>query len=566
MLAAVQVGASLGWKEVALRAIALGALALLLWAPAPASRAAVASSAESTRRAEVSVPAEPLSPWSALDEEIERLVARGELPLEAWVFRPVDRGELAAWLRASAPSSARGGESIARQRLAAHLRWDAETWLTRAGTEPGERRPGSLISYCAGERQLHIAPYVRLMPTLRDGKEAAWTDSSRVGVRGVFYSGSTWVISAGLFAAEVAGGRRFADPLLAGTDFILHEEQLTVSARAGMLRLRAGRDWHRWGPGVSGTLLLSDDGAPFNFVEYQLRLGKALRFLALSGATSYHQRRYLAAHRLTWTPLPELSLSFAEGARYEANAPHLLYALGCMPYTLIERLDLQDNLSDPTRDAQRNNVLWSFDAVWRLHTGWLLYAELLADDIATESSDMPTRGGYQVGMTWAPLWRGWDWTLGAEYTRVSNYTYSVYYQDLCKCDWEHQGRPVGYAYGPDVAVLLLRVAVAPMRAWGGGAWLRYAAKGSGEIGRPWVPTASGCQVDEDPDCGPVSAWSLSGSIARDMLLGIAAHYRPGPLLRCGVWCEVQRTRRGNPEPRTSEWHSRLGITVSLGAH
>ncbi|MFC1573382.1 capsule assembly Wzi family protein, partial [Candidatus Eisenbacteria bacterium] len=392
-----------------------------------------------------------------------------------------------------------------------------------------------------------------------------WTPATRVGVRGALYLGRSLVVSGGLFAAEMEDGRRFADPLVAGSDLILHEEEMTLSARVGGLRLRMGRDRHRWGPGVSGSLLLSDAGEPFSFAEYQVRLGSQLRFLALTGSTSPHQKRYLSAHRLCWTPTPGFSLSLSEGARYQANSPHLLYAVGFVPYTLVERLDFQDTLGDSTREEQRNNVLWAIDAVWRPRSELMIYAELLADDIAMTSSKMPTRGGLQGGLTFAPSWRSWDWTLAAEYTRVSNYTYSVYYQDQCLCDWEHQEDSIGYEFGPDVETLFLRCNVDPVEMWGGRLWLRHVRKGEGQIGQPWKPVGTINCSDGDPDCGDVDAWKLSGTVERTTVIGLELQWRPGPFTRVSTWFEAVHIRRPSHNPSSDSYlGSRLGCTLNLG--
>jgi hypothetical protein len=166
--------------------------------------------------------------------------------------------------------------------------------------------------------------------------------------------------------------------------------------------------------------------------------------------------------------------------------------------------------------------MWSADAVWRAGPHLLLYAEVLADDIATESADMPTRGGAQAGARFAPRWRGWDWTLEGEYTRVSNYAYSVFYQDLCQCDWEHQGEPLGYALGPDVENLRLGARVAPSAAWSARAWLQVTHKGEGAIGKPWRPPACGCE--RRAPC----AWSLSGEVTRATTLGAGLKRRLWP--------------------------------------
>jgi hypothetical protein len=507
--------------------------------------------------ADSSYPPEPLSPWTALDADIEHLVARGELPIEALSFRPVDRGDLAAWVKRDSFASP------SRQRIAGALQWEMQHWLGSGASEifeaakpsPGlpARPRGALLQFANGEDLLHIAPYLRFAPTFESGRKPQWSDSSRLGFRAVFYAGRSLVISSGFHAAVIEGRERFADPLIADTDLILHADEVTLSARLGVLRLRLGRDRHHWGPGVSGSLLLSEQAEPFDFVEYQLRLGERFRFLALTGMTdraaSFSSganpgtHRYLAAHRLLWNLRSNLSLSLSEAARYQDDTPGVLYLSGILPYTLVERLDQQDDASDSTRTHRRNNVLWSVDVTWQPLAGVMLYGEVLADDIATRTSATPTRGGYQLGCTYAPRGLGVDWTIGAEYTRVSNYTYSVYYQADCLCDWEHQGRSIGYTYGPDVEVLLLRGSACPSMRWRGKLWLEWVRKGSGSIGNPWAPASTGCDPATDPDCGEVSAWTLASPVVEPVVLGVELRYQPDPLLWLGasvarVWTEI----------------------------
>ena len=511
-------------------------------------------------------PPEPLSPWAGVDDEIERLVVRGELPLEALSFRPIDRGELAAWLRESRAKSG-PGSTPARRRAERLVREESARWLRPSGHRNFEqaRHPAKLTLHDRNDELLWVGPYLRLAPVFREGSKAVWTDSSRVGFRAGYSVGNWLALSAGTFAAEVAGGRKFADPLVAGTDLILHEEELTVSVRGGPIRLRLGRDRHRWGPGLSGTLLFSDAAEPFNFAEYQVRVGSRLRALAVFGMTDLHRNRYLAAHRLTWTPRDNLSLSLTEGARFQSNAPHPLYAAGFVPYTLVERFDLQTGQGDSTAVRLRNNVLWALEAMWRPAANVLLYGELLADDIATETAGQPTRGGIQCGATIAPEWRGWDWTLGAEYTRVSNYTYSVYYQEACLCDWEHQGVPVGYGWGPDSEVLLLRIGADVTEAWGGRLWLRQVRRGEGEVGLPWTPASTGCCECSDPNCGAVDAWSLSGTIEDARSFGFRLLHRPSALVQLALWGELAHIRHPGHDPLAeSDTNAQGGLVLSIG--
>jgi Capsule assembly protein Wzi len=507
-------------------------------------------------------PPEALSLLSETRRDIERLVVGGHLPLEALTFSPVDRGEVAAWLRADHNS---GTTSVSYRRLKDQLSWDASRWYESSNSDQPMPAPATFALYGDQSAQLLIAPFIRFQPVIDDG-EFLWTESSRLGFRGKLYAGRKVVISSGLYLAEIDDGRRFSDPLVAGTDMILHESEATISARLGPVRLRMGRDRHQWGAGVSGSLLFSSSAQPFNFMEYQLRLGDTFRFLALTGVTSLHQNRYLALHRVSWTPTPRLSIGFSEGARYQANGLHPLYVSGIVPYTLVERFDLQDNMNDPERETQRNNVLWSIDGVLRFSDHGLVYAELLADDIATETAEMPTRGGIQTGLTLTPNWLGWDWTIGAEYTRVSNFTYSVYYQDLCLCNWEHQDKPLGFPYGPDVEMMLGRLAVSPDRFWTGRLWLRHQRKGGGNIGAAWVPVEEGCDPCE-VYCGDTSAWSFDGKPYREFTAGCAVDYDPLIFLRLSLWMETVWHEDGQTVSNTkSSPFARFGCAFGWGGY
>ena|GEM_PF-2661248 len=562
--------------------IATLAIFLPAFAAWPAS-AADRSFVTSTRLAQTDSPPEPLGPLSDIQSELERLAIRGDLPLEVMTFQPVDRGEVTAWLMESyqrrlsdtgRDQANRTGASF--NRLKELFDWENKRWLKPISDQTRfPDRPGYQSLYSDEQTQLMIAPYLRLAPVIREGgknpwadegHEVAWTDSTKVGLRGVLYLGRSVVFSGGLHVAEVNRARAFADPLVAGTDFILHETSATISARWGPLRFRLGRDRHQWGPGAGGTLLFSGSAEPFNFAEYQLRLGDKFRILALTGLTSLHQKRYIALHRLTWTPRSDLSVSMSEGARYQANGLHPMYISGIVPYTLVERLDLQDNLDDPDNQQQRNNILWSLDAVWRFGPDRILYCELLADDIATESSKMPTRGGYQLGLSLAPAWQGWDWTLGAEYTRISNFTYSVYYQDLCLCDWEHQGQPIGFKRGPDVEMFLARCRIDPTATWGGRFQIEYIRHGDGQIGQPWFPLHTGCSPNED-NCGSVSAWRFNSEADEQLSGFLGFHCFLPSQTRAGAWLKLSWRRKAASWPmfeRNAD--ATIGFSFGLGGY
>jgi hypothetical protein len=136
------------------------------------------------------IPPEALSRTAGLDDEIENLVVRGRLPVEARSFRPACRGELAYWLASRRP------EGPAAATLRALLGWDAARWLTG---EPGAR-PGGFALYDRPAQLLVAAPYARFMPRIEDG-DWHWTEDSRVGVRMNYFAGRALFITSDIFAA-----------------------------------------------------------------------------------------------------------------------------------------------------------------------------------------------------------------------------------------------------------------------------------------------------------------------------------------------------------------------------
>jgi hypothetical protein len=415
-----------------------------------------------------------------LHRDLERLAIRGDLPLHAWSTRPVSRLELAAAglrLDGETPSRARFRRDLARE-------------LHALGATGGPRETLPLLEVASGDRRLRFRPYVRAMPrlTLAEGDgEWDWGDSTRAGLAAALELGRDVTLSGDLFIGDVAGGRRFSDPLFAGTDVLVYTERLDLNVRTPFADFRFGRDRHRWGPGAWGNLLLDDSGAPFTFAQYDWALPPWLRFRAILGFLRQGQGLYLAAHRLTWAPSPRLEISLAEGARFQSDAPGLLYALGFIPYTFVERIEIQDSAHDSTRTRRRNNVLWSLGWTWRTSSDQAFYGEILADEIANKTGSIPSRLGFLAGYAWAPRFGGYDWTLGIEAAKVYNFTYSVYYRDFCLCDWTHQDGPLGFPDGPDVERVVLRALVDVTPVWGGDLVVTLFRHGRGRLGVPWYP-------------------------------------------------------------------------------
>ena len=106
----------------------------------------------------------------------------------------------------------------------------------------------------------------------------------------------------------------------------------------------------------------------------------------------------LAMHRIEFVPVRSLRIGVAEGVRYFSSSIDLLYGLGILPYTLIERIQRRESTTDSARAEARSNVMASADAVFHVTPSVFLYGELLVDDFATEDKTMPDRYAWQAGL------------------------------------------------------------------------------------------------------------------------------------------------------------------------
>ncbi len=470
-------------------------------------------------------PPEPLGEHFPYQRDVRWLCVAGLLPLE--VLQPLwlDRGELAASL--GLDFGARGGLHLSRarsepawRRLAEYFFWERASWLAPLPTDPSRSRRG-IVRLVDQDEFLLLEPYLQLAPEVAGQGGFSWTDSSRIGLLLTAGAGSGFCTRADVYAAEIVGARRYADPLVAGTDFVLACDEASVSARLGGVRLRAGRGTFTWGPGFTGGMLLSGTSEPFDYVSYAFRIGEDLRFEAVTGFTDMVRGRYLAAHRLGLNISSGLYVEVAEAARYQRGALHPLYLCGFVPYTIVERNDLKDGPQDSTRYTQRNNVMWDLQVRWRPKWRTLLYAEVLVDDVSTESSKMPSRFGVLVGGAASLNVVGKQLLIELEAAKVTNYTYSVYYQHDCLCDWEHGGKPLGYPLGPDVHLVAFRASLDLGNIVEGSLEVKGWQKGAGRIGKPWVPGMGASS--------PLGEWHLEDPVETRLNAGVTfkAHIARG---------------------------------------
>jgi len=440
-------------------------------------------------------PAEFLPVGSAHYNEIEVLVARGLVDSLRIYTRPLVRVDIAHALLRARRLHPEVTQNLNFQRLEREFVRE----LTDLGQPPEARESGPLVDLGPRESRFRIQSAAHVLGDFDDHRDPHYRfrDETAVGVRAGLQLWPAFGAYEDIAFTRIRGDRAYVDPVAKNTDVeaaVLHAE---LTARTGALTGAAGYDVFRWGPGHRGTLLFSDAAGPMGFFMMQANAVGRLTATAVSGVLSDAEDRMFAAHRLEFAATHKLTLGLAETVRYSNDGIDLLYGIGLLPYTLVDRIHVRQATSDSVKNAVRGNIMVATDAEFRLSPSLTLYGEFLVDDFTTEDKSMPDRFGWQAGLrSDRPMGNGMIHFL-AEYAMVRNFTYSVYYGE----SYVYRGRPMGYELGPDVEDLWLEVGYDLSRDWQVRWTGDFIRKGEGQIGEAW-----------DPSMGPVDNSSLSGIV------------------------------------------------------
>jgi len=448
-----------------------------------------------------SVPAQPaeyLPIQSPLYEDIEALAARGYLRSLPTYSRPLARVDLAEALLDARRRSPEAEPDLHVRRLERELWRELEEI---ADTLSAPHETGPLLDLGQREQRFRVSLAGHLRGDFDETREAAHyrlRDESSVSARASLQLWPAVGAFEELGITRIRGQREFIDAIALHTDLEATVLRGELTARVSRLTAALGYDAQRWGPGARGTLLLSGAQGPMEFFSLQgsTRGRVSVAGTALTAVISAADDQYLAAHRIE-IGAPRLVIGLAEAARYRSDGVDLLYASGLLPYTIIERIRIREASNDSLRRTERANVMASADVSFRAWPGLTAYGELLVDDFATESADMPNRIAYQLGLRSERPYGSHFVHLLGEYTRVRNFTYSVEYGE----DYIYRGRSLGFVLGPDVENVFVEAAFDLSAAW----QLRWSGdftnRGEGRLGIPWVAAQ-----------GPVSTAGLSGIV------------------------------------------------------
>jgi len=320
-----------------------------------------------------------------------------------------------------------------------------------------------------------------------------------------------WLAFADILGGHVENSDAFAGRQL-GNDAVLLTDKSQISYTGARERWAAtvGRGrWH-WGPGEEGSLVLSKTSPAFSAVTFRMRI-EELRAdgMILNATLKSSSGTQLAAHRLEWQPLDRLRVGVSEAARYQATGWEPLYAVGVIPYSIVQSLLVRDE--PESSSTLRNNVIAGIDAAWRIAPGTRAYSEFLIDDLHTNNAETVNKYGYQVGLEGVGTVRGTRVRWNTEYTRLSRFVYTSYYDR----SFVISGEPLGFPTGPDSRRLRVRIAWDPSVSWqfyGIGA-----RTDTGESGMDSVYT---------PGSPPVDAMEFAGVVETRRALELGVRYWP----------------------------------------
>jgi hypothetical protein len=416
--------------------------------------------------------AEPIDSW--VNETVEREIALGNLRGIPAHIRPHPRALLAQRV---AEAYARGRRSVGLERLARELAWEARFM----GLDLPFRDTRPWLSFGPAASHVKFNGLIRAGGRFEEGEPPDLGTQSLVGFRGVYWGPGGLSLLGEFFVNEHEGAARFGNVVFQDSDIQYNPNRFVAKAHGRFWEVWFGREHARWGPGRSGGLLLGGTRTPFGQFGYTFHLGDFITATAVHAWLSAAEGRYAAYHRAEFNPGKGLRLGLAEGVRYDRSSPDPLYLVNLITYAAVERLNTLEG--SPDADGQslfRSNVLASADFYWRFAPGTAAYGELMVDDFNDRVS--PTRMAYQLGARQEFSGRR-RLLLQAEYTRVYNYTYSVYYGR----DFEHAGEPLGYPAGPDVADLNLWADLDLNLEWSVGVRAFHRRSGEGTLGSPWCP-------------------------------------------------------------------------------
>lgn len=304
------------------------------------------------------------------------------------------------------------------------------------------------------------------------------------------------------------------------------------------LRICLGRRGIFWSTARFGALALSDNSPPFDMIMLELDLPGGIKLAALSAMLDemwndqrerYLARRFLSAHKASWSPTDRLEIGVGEVVLYggDVRYPSPGYLNPLIPYYATQ---FNSNLDD--------NVMFDFDLSAIPVDGLRVYGELLIDDLQYRGSG-PNALAFTAG-----FYKAGDLDISLEYTRANRW---VYTHRVTECQYIHFGSIIGDPIGPDGD----RVTVEISRFMGPRTWaglrLSYARKGEATVEDRFV--------GEHPTSFPSGVVERRGEAVAELIRDFN---------RFWVDIKLSVSRRWNESHRLGSSSTALGLELGVG--
>jgi len=238
-------------------------------------------------------------------------------------------------------------------------------------------------------------------------------------------------------------------------DFIYHDEtEAYVKTGFKYINFTYGKFQNYWGPGYTGSLILSNNATSYDQFKLDIKY-KKFKFTSIYAyLIDYHdqhddslqQRKYLAGHRLEFTPWNWLSLGLTETVMFAGRSFEPAYLNPVMFFRSAEHY-----LGSP------DNMMMGIDIEFTLIKNVKLYGEMLIDDITSPKLRTGWYGnklGFLAGIFNADFLTIPNLDCYLEYVRLEPY---VYTHIKSGNSYNHYGTILGHWLGPNSDLLFIQL-------------------------------------------------------------------------------------------------------------
>ncbi|MFH0777493.1 MAG: capsule assembly Wzi family protein [Candidatus Eisenbacteria bacterium] len=337
--------------------------------------------------------------------------------------------------------------------------------------------------------------------------------------------------------------------------------------RLGPLEALLGRDKHYWGPGRSGSLILSDVAPPFDMVSYKfnlgrvklsgfftslddLRLKKSVPFASDSLYPGDETSRHLSGHRIDIRVTPNLEVGFSETVVYGGPDRELEPGyINPLNFFYSHQWNLVKN----------DNPLWGFDACWWPARRVQVYGQLVVDDFQFENKkatdEEPGEVGFLLGLHAGDPFDFANTSLALEYVRINPWTYN---QPFPWNRYTYGGVLLGHPLGPDADGLYSSLVHWFNDRLTVGLDYSFVRRGETSVESDWpVPIGIPWGEASFPEGFPL------GTVEKSHRVGLQATFHPSPYFDLDGFAAIERATGAGNERDAKSLQYEVGLRASF---